>query len=67
MLPHSKRGKRNKQSAGHYCCVCYSAAAAVKAMECYLNLDGESEMSEAFFEGEFEYRIHKAWGIPIIK
>ena len=65
--PKQREFLKCMQEAGHYCCVCYSAAAAVKALECYLHLNGESEMSDAFFEGEFDYGIHKAWGIPVIR
>lgn len=64
--PNQREFLRAMQEAGHYCCVCFSAEAAAKALESYLNLDGESEMSEAFFEGGFKYQVHKAWGIPVI-
>lgn len=56
------------QAAGHYCCVCYSSYAAIRTIEAYLNLTGESEMSDAYID-EIEplvYQTHKTWGIPII-
>lgn len=58
---------REMELAGHYCCICYSAAAAVKAVEEYMNLSGGAEMNGASFEEPLQYQIHKTWGVPVIK
>lgn len=58
---------REMEFAGHYCCICYSAAAAVKAVEEYMNLSGGAEMNDASFEEPLQYQIHKTWGVPVIK
>lgn len=58
---------REMELVGHYCCICYSAAAAVKAVEEYINLSGGAEMNSATFEEPLQYQIHKTWGIPVIK
>ena len=52
---------------GHYCCICYSAAGAVKITEEYLNLSGGAEMSGASLEENFSYQVHSRWNIPVIK
>ena len=58
---------REMELAGHYCCICYSAATAVKAVEEYMNLSGGAEMNGASFEEPLQYQIHKTWGVPVIK
>ena len=52
---------------GHYCCICYSAASAVRITEEYLNLTGDAEMSGASLEDNFSYQVHNRWKIPVIK
>lgn len=58
---------REMELVGHYCCICYSAAAAVKAVEEYINLSSGAEMNGATFEEPLQYQIHKTWGVPVIK
>ena len=64
--PQQRVFMREMELAGHYCCVCYSAAGAVRVLQEYINLSGGAEINGATFEEEFEYRIHKTWGIPVI-
>lgn len=58
---------RQMQAAGHYCCICYSAAGAVRVLLEYLNLLGESELTGASIEDSFGYKLHKTWELPIIR
>ena len=58
---------REMELVGHYCCICYSAAAAVRAVEEYMNLSGGAEMNRATYEEPLQYQIHKTWGVPVIK
>ena len=58
---------REMELVGHYCCICYYVAAAVRAVEEYMNLSGGAEMNGATFEEPLQYQIHKTWGVPVIK
>ena len=64
---HQRVFMRAAQDNGYYCVVCYGAAAAKRAIQIYLSLNGEAEITEASFEEVFNYKIHKTWGIPVVK
>lgn len=65
--PSQRAFMRDMELAGHYCCICYSAAGAVRALQEYMDLDGDAQMSGATFEEPFGYQIHKTWGLPVIR
>ena len=58
---------REMELVGHYCCICYSAVAAVKAVEEYINLSDGADMTGATLGESLQYQIHKTWGIPVIR
>lgn len=55
------------QEQGDFVCICYSYWAAKRVIQCYMELSGESEITDASFEESYGYTIHSKWGIPVLK
>lgn len=55
------------QEQGDFVCICYSAFAAKRAIQCYMELTGEAEITEASFEDTYSYMIDPVWKIPVMK